>query len=114
MNSTHPDRRVSAGQTLAGLRLWPVAAAALAVILSGAALGQPAPSAGEGACDADRAAFAVSQPYSADLAERARQAAGARQSRKIEPGGAYTMELRTDRLNIEVDRRDVVQRVRCG
>jgi Peptidase inhibitor I78 family len=93
------------------------AAAALLASLSGAwaqPAPAPSPSPGERACDEDRAAFAISQPYSTELAERARQAAGARLSRKVEPGGAYTMELRPDRLNIEVDRRDVVQRVRCG
>jgi hypothetical protein len=56
----------------------------------------------------------VGRSYSEAVAEEARQAAGARIVRKIEPGGAYTMELRPDRLNLEVDRADVVQRVRCG
>ena len=65
-------------------------------------------------CVEERAQFAVGEAYSEGLAERAREAAGARLVRKIEPGGAYTMDLRADRLNVEVDRLDVVQRVACG
>jgi hypothetical protein len=80
------------------------------------AVAQPMPSepSGPAACVAERARFVVGRPYSEAVAEEARQAAGARIVRKIEPGGAYTMELRPDRLNLEVDRADVVQRVRCG
>jgi hypothetical protein len=56
----------------------------------------------------------IGQPYSPELAETARRAAGARNVRKVEPGGAYTMDLRADRLNIEVDKADVVHDVNCG
>jgi hypothetical protein len=56
----------------------------------------------------------VGQPYSEDVAVRARQASGARLARKIEPGRAYTMEFSPDRLNLEVDARGVIRRVRCG
>ena len=62
-------------------------------------------------CGAEKARFAVGEPYSEELADRARQAAGARMVRKIEPGGAYTMDLRD---NVEIDRRGIVERVRCG
>jgi hypothetical protein len=65
-------------------------------------------------CSEAAARFAVGQPYSERLAEQARQAAGARIARLIEPGGAYTMELRPDRLDIEINRDGIVQRVRCG
>ena len=56
----------------------------------------------------------VGQPYSPELAERARRAAGAREVRKIEPGGAYTMDLDANRLNVEVDRAGTVTGLRCG
>jgi hypothetical protein len=52
--------------------------------------------------------------YTPALAERARQAARALVVRKIEPGGAYTMELSPDRLNIEVDRSGIVRDLKCG
>ena len=56
----------------------------------------------------------VGQPYSPELAERARRTAGAREAQKVEPGGAYTTDLNADRLNIEVDRAGIVTGLRCG
>jgi hypothetical protein len=40
--------------------------------------------------------------------------AGAREIRKIEPGGAYTTDLNAHRLNVEVDRAGIVRDLRCG
>lgn len=82
----------------------------------GCAGAQPAPSpaSGPSSCTAERARSALGQPYSDALAERARREAGARVARKIEPGRAYTMEFLAGRLNLEVDGRGIVQRLRCG
>ena len=65
-------------------------------------------------CSAAGARFAIGEVYTPAIAERARQAARALAVRKIEPGGAYTMELSPDRLNIEVDRSGVVRDLTCG
>jgi len=65
-------------------------------------------------CKEESARFAVGEPYSDELAERARRAAGADVVRKTIPGGADTTELRAERLNLDVDRHGRVQRVRCG
>ena len=75
---------------------------------------QPAVSPEQSRCIIGQAQSIVGQPYSLELADRARQAAEAREVRKIEPGGAYTMELSPDRLNIEVDRAGIVTSLRCG
>lgn len=75
---------------------------------------QPAAAPEQGSCAVSEARPLVGQPYSPELAEQARRATGTREVRKIEPGGAYTMELDPDRLNIEVDRRGVVTGLRCG
>jgi hypothetical protein len=67
-----------------------------------------------GTCEAAKAEFAVGQRYSAELAERAGRAAGARDARKLSPGGVATTDLREDRLNLHVDDQDTVRRVTCG
>ena len=73
---------------------------------------QPAPE--RQACSAGETRGIVGQPYSPELAERARRTAGAREVQKIEPGGAYTTDLDPDRLDIEVDRAGIVTGLRCG
>jgi hypothetical protein len=65
-------------------------------------------------CNADRAAFAVQQPITDELAERARLAAGAETVRVVRPGQPITMDLRMDRLNINLDGAGAVTQVRCG
>ena len=53
---------------------------------------------GRSPCSASGARFAIGELFTLDLAERARRVASAREVRKIEPGGAYTMALSPDRL----------------
>jgi hypothetical protein len=65
-------------------------------------------------CDAHKAQFALGQRYSPELAERAGRAAGARHTRKLEPGAPATTDLREDRLNLQLDRQETVSRVTCG
>jgi hypothetical protein len=77
--------------------------------LAGPSFAQPAPTCREAA-----ASFALGERYSDRLARRARRAANARVVRKVEPGRVYTMDFRADRLNLDVDRRDIVRAVRCG
>ncbi len=65
-------------------------------------------------CEVDKARFVVGEPYSRELAERAGRAAGARSTRKLEPGMPATTDLREDRLNLQVDGQGVVDHVTCG
>ena len=65
-------------------------------------------------CEVDKARFTIGQPHSPELAERAGRAAGARSTRKLEPGAPATTDLREDRLNLQVDGQGVVYRVTCG
>lgn len=71
---------------------------------------RPAP----GQCNADAARFAVGQLASAELAEQARQRAGALRVRVIRPGQMVTMEFDNSRLNLDVDAAGKVTAVRCG
>lgn len=67
-----------------------------------------------GTCDASQVEGLVSQPYSEELAEQARQDAGAAQVRMLKPNQPITMEFLGERLNIEVDDKNLVSGVRCG
>jgi hypothetical protein len=67
-----------------------------------------------GRCEVEKARFAVGEPYSEELAQRAGRAALARSTRKLEPGAPATTDLREDRLNFQVDRQGIVNRVTCG
>ena len=86
----------------------------LLTIVSASGFAQPASGPAAKGCAAGEAQSVVGQPYSPELADRARRAAGAREVRKIEPGGAYTTDLDANRLNIEVDRAGIVTGLRCG
>jgi Peptidase inhibitor I78 family len=86
----------------------------LLAIAPGCGFAQPALAPAQSTCVTGEARSIVGQPYSPELADRARRAAGAREVRKIEPGGAYTADLDPNRLNVEVDRAGVVTGLRCG
>jgi hypothetical protein len=89
-------------------------ASGLLTIAPACGFAQPAIAPAQQVCAAGEAQSVVGQPYSVELADMARRAAGAREVRKIEPGGAYTMDLSPDRLNIEVDSTGIVTGLRCG
>ena len=65
-------------------------------------------------CSATLANSLVSKPYSADVVEKARIASGSKTVRVIRPGMAVTMDFREDRLNVDLDEKDLVVRVHCG
>lgn len=92
-------------------RAWAFALGAILMIAPGMTR---SPAQDHARCDADKARFAVGEIFSPELADRAGRAAGARSTRKIEAGGPATMDLRPDRLNLEVDSRNIVHRVTCG
>jgi hypothetical protein len=72
------------------------------------------PPVAEGNCSAEAAGDLVGKPYSAEAVEKARLASGSKTVRVIRPGMAVTMDYRIDRLNIDLDEKDVVTRVHCG
>ncbi|RNF83650.1 hypothetical protein EER27_09700 [Lysobacter psychrotolerans] len=66
-------------------------------------------------CNADAArAGALGKVASADVVQRAGDAAGARNVRVLKPGQMVTMEYLEGRLNIDVDDNNVVTNLRCG
>jgi hypothetical protein len=89
-------------------------ASGLLILLPECGFAQAATAPAQQPCTAVEAQSVIGQPYSSALAEQARRAAGAREVRKIEPGGAYTTDLDANRLNVEVDRAGIVTSLRCG
>lgn len=67
-----------------------------------------------GRCWAEGVQFLVGKQGSAVLAAEALSYSGARVVRWIRPKQAVTMDLREDRLNITVDKRQRVKKLTCG
>ncbi len=67
-----------------------------------------------GSCDATQVQSLVGQTLTDALSEQAKHDAGAKQVRTLLPNQAVTMEFNGERLNIEVDDKQVVKSVRCG
>lgn len=72
------------------------------------------PASESASCDAAKASFAVGKPYSDEIAQRARQASGARTVRALRPGQVVTMEYLHDRLNLKLDAADRIEGAHCG
>ena len=67
-----------------------------------------------GSCDASQVQGLVGQAYSEDIAQQAKQDANATQVRMLKPNQPITAEDLGERLNIEVDDKNLVSGVRCG
>ena len=65
-------------------------------------------------CDATKAQWAIGEPESAELLERARVAAEAKSARFLRPNQIITMEYSSSRLNLHIGTQGVVGSVRCG
>jgi hypothetical protein len=65
-------------------------------------------------CNAARAQPLVGRGATGEVGAEALRLSGARNIRWIAPGTAVTMDYREDRLNIELDGRNRVTRIRCG
>ena len=67
-----------------------------------------------GNCDANQVQSLVGQPFTDALGSQAQQDASAKSLRVLRPGDMTTMEFVGERLNVEVDEKDVVSGLRCG
>ena len=65
-------------------------------------------------CDATKAEWAIGEPESGELLERARVAAQAKSARFLRPNQIITMEYSSSRLNLHLGTQGVVGSVRCG
>ena len=79
--------------------------------------GDPPPATPElpgGACQTAALAALVGTPFTPALQADARARAKVRTVRAIRPGMAETMDFRPDRLNIDIDEKNIVTGFRCG
>ncbi|MDJ0277132.1 I78 family peptidase inhibitor [Sphingomonas sp. 2R-10] len=67
-----------------------------------------------GDCGAGAVAGLVGKPFSAALEAEAKRRTSARTIRAIRPGTAVTMDFQPNRLNIDIDEKNVVTGFRCG
>jgi len=72
------------------------------------------PVAGEAACEAAAVQDMVGRQRSDAVGAEAMRRSGAKALRWLEPDSMYTQDYREDRLNIHVDARGRIERLRCG
>jgi hypothetical protein len=65
-------------------------------------------------CNADSVQNLIGQKATAALGEQVLKATKSRELRWGGPGTAWTMDLRTDRVNISYDANMVIERITCG
>jgi hypothetical protein len=65
-------------------------------------------------CDAEKSRALLGKRYTDALRETAQKLTGAASVIVVRPGSAYSMEYRSDRLNIELDRGGQIKDLRCG
>ncbi|OVZ55327.1 hypothetical protein CDO44_24225 [Pigmentiphaga sp. NML080357] len=100
--------------------IWRAFAVATLAVAAGcsapvpAAAPQPSVEQGREQCNAEPAQQLVGQKLSSVLVEEARKASGAKSARVLRPGQAVTMEFNPARVNVEVNRSEVVTAIRCG
>jgi hypothetical protein len=94
--------------TIASLALLPLAACQIAQ--SDATAPGPPP----GICNGDKLGEFAGQPASTELGAKMLKASGARVIRWVPKGGVVTMDFRDDRLTVQLDEANRVERASCG
>jgi len=70
--------------------------------------------ASNGACHADRVAWAVGQPANQQAMARVWKESGAGLIRPLAPNQAVTREYKPDRINVHIDDHNLITKVDCG
>lgn len=93
---------------------------AVAVVLSACAAWQPAPgvpqarAAASGVCDADPVQWAVGQTATPEVTGRVWRESHAGLIRPLRPEQTTSRAMRPDRVTLELDSNNTIQRVYCG
>ena len=76
--------------------------------LSGSGVAEP-----QQTCNADAIPWAIGQPATREVIDRAQRESGAKSVRVLKPGTAVTQEFKYGRLNLNVDASNVIKTVSC-
>ena len=74
----------------------------------------PIPRPGDAACAPDGLDLFLGKKATPELGVIMLKASGAKTLRWVAPGMAVTMDYRVDRLNVDLDEKNMVTRVHCG
>ncbi|MBS7661721.1 hypothetical protein I0D00_07140 [Pseudomonas lalucatii] len=97
--------------TLAGLAALALLGACSTTATPGS---EPRGAAAHSGCKAEAVPGMLGKPATAERVERAREQTGARSVRVLAPGDAVTLDYDSQRLNIEIDEAELIQRISCG
>jgi Arc/MetJ family transcription regulator len=96
------------------LQLSSLLACALLAACSSSPDKPAAASKGDGRCNAEAVQHLVGQRITTEMAEEAREQAGAEHLRVTQPNQPVTMDYNSQRLNIDIDEDDIILRLSCG
>ena len=65
-------------------------------------------------CNADPAQKLTGQTYSEAIEQEAKELSDSRTVRTLRPGQVITMEYNPERLNLRLDKRNVIETIGCG
>ncbi|SFP89688.1 I78 family peptidase inhibitor [Pseudomonas borbori] len=90
----------------------PASLALLALLAACSSVDKPA--APDATCRAEAVPGLLGKLATAERVEMAREQTGAKSVRVLAPGDAATMDYNPQRLNIEIDEAELIQRISCG
>ena len=96
------------------LQLSALLACALLAACSSSPDNPASASKGDGRCNAEAVHHLVDKRITTEMAEEAREDAGAEHLRVTQPNQPVTMDYNPQRLNIDIDEDDTIIRLSCG
>lgn len=92
----------------------PASLALLALLAACSSVDKPAAPHPDATCRAEAVPGLLGKLATAERVEMAREQTGAKSVRVLAPGDAATMDYNPQRLNIEIDEAELIQRISCG
>lgn len=92
----------------------PASLALLALLAACSSVDKPEAPHPDAICRAEAVPGLLGKLATAERVEMAREQTGAKSVRVLAPGDAATMDYNPQRLNIEIDEAELIQRISCG